>query len=97
MAMRKGITVPFSFLDLVLLKEGETHSNACAIRQMMSYPYIGTVDTIREGLGELLEKAGVNEIMVSTAIYEEEDRMHSLSLTADAIGSISAPTVNSAY
>jgi luciferase family oxidoreductase group 1 len=68
---------------------------AYAIKQMMTYSYFGTVDIIRRGLEDLLVKAGLDEIMVSTAIHNDEDRMQSLSLTAEAISSITAPSVNS--
>ncbi len=64
---------------------------AYAIKQMMAYSYIGTKASIRAGLQELVAQVGIDEIMVSTAIYHEKDRMQSLTLTAEALKGISKP------
>ncbi len=68
---------------------------AYAIKQMMTYSYIGTVESIKTGLQQLVAWSGIDEIMVSTAVYHEKDRMQSLSLTTEALRGISKPVEKS--
>jgi alkanesulfonate monooxygenase SsuD/methylene tetrahydromethanopterin reductase-like flavin-dependent oxidoreductase (luciferase family) len=43
---------------------------------------VGSPDTVRRGLGELLEATDANELMVTAQLYDPADRVRSLELVA---------------
>jgi alkanesulfonate monooxygenase SsuD/methylene tetrahydromethanopterin reductase-like flavin-dependent oxidoreductase (luciferase family) len=45
---------------------------------------VGTQATVRERLEELVERTGVDELIVTTMVHGHEDRMESYRLLADA-------------
>ena len=53
-----------------------------AAKQMLQLSLIGSADTIKEKLEILLEKTGMNEIMIISNIYDQEAKLHSYELFA---------------
>jgi luciferase family oxidoreductase group 1 len=49
---------------------------------------VGTRDTVARGIEAFIERTGVDEIMVASAIYDHDARKKSLSLTAEAMRSL---------
>lgn len=56
-----------------------------AIQNMMAVTYVGTSATVSRGIDELVKYTGINELMITTNIYDHGARLKSLKLTADAI------------
>lgn len=54
-----------------------------AILQMMKYTFIGSPSTIKEKLQGFLDKTGVDEIMVTSHIYDHKARLRSYEILAD--------------
>lgn len=50
------------------------------VRDMSSYSYVGTPDTVREGLKAFAKETGVDEIIVSSMIYDIEAKKRSFEL-----------------
>jgi luciferase family oxidoreductase group 1 len=48
-----------------------------ALQQMIAYTFIGGPEKVKRELDYFLEKTKVDELMVTTAIYEHEARLHS--------------------
>ncbi|WP_114749113.1 LLM class flavin-dependent oxidoreductase [Pleomorphovibrio marinus] len=61
---------------------------AFALQRMLSYSYIGTAASVKKGIRELISSTGINEVMITTNIYEESDRKESLALTAEVMNEI---------
>lgn len=57
---------------------------AAALQNMMAVTFVGTKESVKEGLEELINYTGVNEIMITTNIFDHQARLHSLVLTAAA-------------
>jgi luciferase family oxidoreductase group 1 len=51
-------------------------------RQRFADQAIGSPDTVRQKLSGLLDRTGANELMLTTQVYDIEDRIHSLELVA---------------
>lgn len=60
-----------------------------AIENIMAVTFVGTFDTVYQGIDELVKYTGVNELMITTNIFDHEARLKSLKLTAEAIREIS--------
>jgi len=54
-----------------------------AAKQMLQLSLIGSPGTIKEKLKILLEKTGMNEIMIISNIYDQQAKLHSYELFAD--------------
>lgn len=54
-----------------------------AVSQMISCTFVGSPGTIAADLEEFLEETQVNEIMVTSAIYDHQARLHSYKILAD--------------
>jgi luciferase family oxidoreductase group 1 len=65
------------------------------VQHMMEYSFIGNVDTIKESLQSFLDKTGVDEIMISSHMYDLEDRIKSLTLTASLFSTLKTPAPSS--
>ncbi|RYZ16791.1 MAG: LLM class flavin-dependent oxidoreductase [Chitinophagaceae bacterium] len=53
-----------------------------AVRQFAYYSFIGSRNTVEEGLADFVAETGVDELMVTSHIYDLEARSHSLELLA---------------
>jgi alkanesulfonate monooxygenase SsuD/methylene tetrahydromethanopterin reductase-like flavin-dependent oxidoreductase (luciferase family) len=48
-----------------------------ALQQMIAYTFIGGPEKVKKELDYFIEKTKVDELMVATAIYQHEARLHS--------------------
>ena len=55
---------------------------------MLACSFVGSPDTVRQGLGAFLEQTGADELMVASAIYDHGARLHSYELLAQLRDSI---------
>lgn len=53
------------------------------IEEWMSTNIVGSPETVRKGLETLLDETGANELMVTTSVYDHDDRRRSYELLAD--------------
>jgi alkanesulfonate monooxygenase SsuD/methylene tetrahydromethanopterin reductase-like flavin-dependent oxidoreductase (luciferase family) len=51
----------------------------------MAGQIIGSPDTVREGVDALVERTGVDELMVVTSTHDGADRLRSYELLAEAV------------
>jgi luciferase family oxidoreductase group 1 len=52
------------------------------VRQMLAYAFLGDQQTIGKSLQTFVDRTGVDEIMITTHLYDEDKKMRSLELTA---------------
>jgi luciferase family oxidoreductase group 1 len=65
------------------------------VSHMLSRSYVGSPDTVRRGLAGFIEETGVDELIVSSAIYDHAARLRSYEILADvrkALGRQHAPS-----
>jgi luciferase family oxidoreductase group 1 len=55
-----------------------------AVNQMLTYSFIGSPKTIKQDLQTFIAKTGVDEVMATSHIFDEEARKHSYEIFADA-------------
>ncbi len=58
--------------------------------QVLSCSSIGTPDTVANDLAAFVRRTGVDEVMVTSAIYDHAARKRSLTITADAVREVRA-------
>lgn len=58
---------------------------AAVLNQVLTCSAIGTRDEVRAGIGAFVARTGVDEVMVTSAIYDHEARKHSIALAAEAV------------
>jgi luciferase family oxidoreductase group 1 len=56
--------------------------------RMLARSIIGSPDTVRKGVADLVEETGADELMIVSDIFDHEARIHSLELIADAADSL---------
>ncbi|GAB3233819.1 LLM class flavin-dependent oxidoreductase [Algoriphagus aestuariicola] len=61
---------------------------AAAIQNMMAVTYVGTRDAVREGLEDFVRHTGINEVMITSNLYDHAARLHSFDLAAQAVRGI---------
>ena len=54
-----------------------------AVTQMMQFSFVGSQQTVKEGLQQFLDDTDLDEIMVASHIFDSEAKKHSLELVAD--------------
>lgn len=54
-----------------------TEQEAAAIHNMMAVTFVGSKETVAAGLEELIRLTGINELMITTNIFDHEDRLKS--------------------
>ncbi|MDB5249400.1 MAG: luciferase [Segetibacter sp.] len=59
-----------------------TEPERAAILQMMKYSFIGGPSTVQQKLQQFLDQTQVDEIMITSHIYEHEARLHSYEILA---------------
>ena len=57
---------------------------------MLKHSIIGSPDTVRAGLEEILEVTGADELMVVTAVYDHDQRVRSYELLSEVAASMPA-------
>jgi luciferase family oxidoreductase group 1 len=62
-----------------------SQEEAAAIQHMMAYTFIGRPSTVKIQLEKFIENSGVDELMVTTNMYWEEDRLRSYELLAEVM------------
>jgi luciferase family oxidoreductase group 1 len=79
---------PVSNMDKVWSRE-----EAAAIQHMMSYTFIGSPSTVKKQLEKFITQSGIDELMVTTNIYDQEDRLKSYELLAEVMHQLAGKTV----
>ena len=57
---------------------------------MLSRSYVGSPDTVREGLESVIAETDADELIVAAAIYDHSARVHSYELLASVRESLGA-------
>jgi luciferase family oxidoreductase group 1 len=55
-------------------------------KRMLARSIVGTPDTVRKGIGALVEETGADELIVVSDVYEHSERLRSFKLIAEAAG-----------
>jgi luciferase family oxidoreductase group 1 len=50
---------------------------------MLQYSFVGSPDTVRRGVSDFLERTGVDEIIIASAIYDHTARLRSYEIAAE--------------
>jgi luciferase family oxidoreductase group 1 len=66
-----------------------TAQEAAAIRHMTTYSFVGDFDRVKNGLAAFVREHRPDELMISSSIYDQEKRLTSYALAAQAIQSLS--------
>lgn len=53
------------------------------VKNMAKYSFIGSKETVREGLEKFIEKTGVDELIISTYIHDQEKKLRSFKLLSE--------------
>lgn len=97
-ALRLAMPSALSFLNLRLgrpglmpsLEETEAHdwteAERAFVDDRLAQQIIGSPETARKGIEELVDRTGVDELMITTQTHATEDRIRSYELVADAVG-----------
>ncbi|WP_111671255.1 LLM class flavin-dependent oxidoreductase [Algoriphagus litoralis] len=67
------------------MSEVWTAQEAAAIQNMMAVTFVGSKETIAAGLEDLIKFTKVNELMITTNIYDHEARLKSFEITAEVM------------
>lgn len=63
-----------------------TEQEAAAIQNMMACTFIGTKESLKPQFESFFEQVEIDELMITTNIYEPEKRLHSMQITAEVLG-----------
>ncbi len=61
---------------------------AAAIRNMMACTFVGNKETVKSELDEFIRSTSIDEIMVTTNIYEHQDRLNSFKIISELFAEI---------
>lgn len=53
------------------------------VKNMAKYSFIGSKETVRQGLEKFIDKTGVDELIISTYIHNQEKKLHSFKLLSE--------------
>jgi luciferase family oxidoreductase group 1 len=56
-----------------------------AVKQMLAYSFIGSAESVKSDIEQFLEQTGADELMVSTYIFDHEQRIRSYELLAEVM------------
>lgn len=56
-----------------------------AVSQMLACSFIGSVDSVKKGIAKFIDQTKADELMISTYIYDHEERIKSYELLAEEI------------
>jgi alkanesulfonate monooxygenase SsuD/methylene tetrahydromethanopterin reductase-like flavin-dependent oxidoreductase (luciferase family) len=62
--------------------------------QKLACSFVGSRQTVQEGLEKFIEKTGADELMVASAIYDHRARLHSYEILADIQKDLRTKTVH---
>ncbi len=71
-----------------------TEQEAAAIQNMMAVTFVGSKESIFAGLEELIKYTGVNELMITTNIFDHEARLKSFQISSEVMNEISRELVS---
>jgi luciferase family oxidoreductase group 1 len=74
---RKPLAPPTDHMDTLWTAE-----ERAAVNQMFYYSFVGSIDTLSKELTSFAEDTGINELMITTHIFDVEAKIRSLELTA---------------
>lgn len=77
---RELLPAPVSNMDDVWSAEEEF-----AVNQMLALSFIGSKDKVEKKLGDFVRESGIDELMVTSPIFEHQERLKSYSLLANII------------
>lgn len=72
---------PIDDIDSYWSPMEKTHASS-----MLRYAFVGSAETVRNGLEQFVEQTGVDELMVASAIYDHAARLRSYEILADIMG-----------
>ena len=67
-----------------------TPQEEAALGAVRTMQIVGSPETVRARLGELVEKTGADELMVTTMMYDHDDRLRSFRLVTEALRGVPA-------
>ena len=79
---------PVTSMDRIWSRE-----EAAAIQHMMAYTFIGSPTTVKPRLEKFITKSGIDELMVTTNIFSQEDRLRSYELLAEMMHELAGKTI----
>lgn len=53
------------------------------VKNMAKYSFIGSKETVRKGLEKFIDKTGVDELIISTYIHNQDKKLHSFKLLSE--------------
>lgn len=63
--------------------DGEwSESEKAAVQHMLQYAVVGGTETVREGLQSFVESTGINELMITSHLYEREKKIQCYEIVA---------------
>lgn len=71
-----------------------TEQEAAAIQNMMAVTFAGSKETVAARLEELIMLTGINELMITTNIYDHQARLKSFQITAEVMKEIGKELVS---
>jgi len=57
-----------------------------ALQQMLNYTFVGNKDEVREKAEKFIEETGVDEIMTTSYLFHQEDRLESIRIFSEVMG-----------
>lgn len=82
MGIVRGTTKPIQ--PPVVSMEGVwSEYEMAVVQQMAKYAFIGSVDTVQQGMQQFLDETGVDELMVVSHFYDHKDKLNSYKLVSD--------------
>lgn len=82
---RKRLPPPVENMDTIWDAQGRA-----AVNQMLAYSFVGGPDKLTTDLQDFIAQTGVNEIMATAHIYDQEARLHSYRLFSDVMQQVNA-------
>lgn len=61
-----------------------------AVQSRLTYAAVGGRETVRAKLAEFIRQTGVDEVMITGMVFDIEDRIRSLEITAEAVAGLQA-------
>ena len=65
-----------------------------AVEQMLAYSIFGGPETVKNKMEAFIEHTQVNEVMVTSHIFDHQARLRSYQIFADVMQKINAPEVS---
>ena len=79
---RGGLPPPIAEIDAYWSPEERAR-----VSQMLSRSFVGSPQSVRNGLERFVEETGADELIVAAAIHEHDARLRSYELLADSVSS----------